>query len=121
MSDSFWFPHDVDANGDEKLKLLIRKHEWRGYGIYWSLIERLHKNNNSLLRDYDGLAFDMRETCERMKSIVEDFKLFRLTDQNFSSDRVAKNLRERKEKRKKAKISAEKGWEKRKADAHANA
>lgn len=108
MSDSFWFPHDVDARGDEKFTPLIRIHGWLGYGIYWALIEKLHKNNNSLPCDYESLAFDMHEKQEIIKEIVEKFKLFRLKGENFASDRVGRNLRNRKEKSKKAKASAEK-------------
>lgn len=108
MTDSFWFPHDVDARGDKKFSSLLRIHGRLGYGIYWDLIESLHKNNNSLVRDYETLAFEMREKAEIIKEIVENFHLFRLKGQNFASDRVGRNLKHRKDKSNKARIAAEK-------------
>lgn len=117
MTDSFWFPHDVDAMGDKHFPLLFKDHGWRGYGLYWGLIERLHKNNNSLTCDYETLAFDMREKQDFVKEVVEKYKLFRLKGENFASDRVGRNLKNRKEKSKKAKISAEKRYSERNANA----
>lgn len=117
MADSFWFPHDVDALGDKHFPSLIKDHGCRGYGAYWMIIEMLHKNNNLLSRDYETLAFEMREKQEFIKEVVEKYSLFRLKGENFASDRVGRNLKNRKEKSKKAKISAEKRNYERNANA----
>ena len=105
-----FFPHDVNASGDEKFIDLLRDYGWKGYGIYWGIIEKLHKNNNLLSRNYDGIAYEMRENSETIKNIVEKYQLFRLKTEKFSSDRVSRNLKKIKEKSQKAKKSADKRW-----------
>lgn len=112
MANSYWFRHDYASAEDEKLIPLLRKLGWQGYGIYWRLIEKLHVASNSLEKNYEDIAYDMRTQCELIKSVVEDFKLFRVNEKTFSSDRVAKNLKEKEEKSQKAKESAERRWSK---------
>lgn len=37
VKESFYFPHDYDAQNDPKLQALIAKFKSQGYGIFWEL------------------------------------------------------------------------------------
>jgi flagellar biosynthesis GTPase FlhF len=107
---TFYFSHDYNARTDDKIKKLIRKHGFAGYGIYWSIIEDLYNNANTLETDYNGIAYDMRENEETIKSVINDFGLFAIEDGFFGSLSVQSRLDVRDEKSKKAIDSANKRW-----------
>jgi hypothetical protein len=117
--DTFYFSHDYNARTDEKIKLLIRKHGLKGYGIFWAIVEDLYNNANALQTDYEGIAFELREDIEVIKSVVNDFNLFQFEDNTFGSLSVQKRLDERNEKSQTARQSAYKRWNKNKVDANA--
>ncbi len=117
--DTFYFSHDYNARTDEKIKLLIRKHGLKGYGIFWAIVEDLYNNANALQTDYEGIAFELREDIEIIKSVVNDFNLFQFEDNTFGSLSVQKRLDERNEKSQTARQSAYKRWNKNKVDANA--
>jgi hypothetical protein len=89
-NDTFYFSHDYSARNDEKIKRLIRKYKYLGYGIYWAIIEDLYNNANALRMDYDGIAFDLHSDEKTIKSIVEDFDLFVFDGEFFGSLSVQK-------------------------------
>jgi len=91
---TFYFSHDYNARNDEKIKVLIRKHGMIGYGIYWSIVEDLYHNANALRTDYEGIAFDLRAQCDVVKSVVEDFNLFEVSENFFGSKSVQRRLDE---------------------------
>jgi len=107
---TFYFSHDYNARNDEKIKELIFNHGMSGYGIYWSIIEELYQNSNELLLNYERIAFELRTQCDLVKSVIHDFKLFTINDENFSSLSVEKRLSERNLKSEKARSSADKRW-----------
>lgn len=118
--DTFYFTHDYNARTDLKIKNLLRKHGMRGYGVYWSIIEDLYNNENSLNVDYEGIAYDMHEDVSVIKSIINDFELFVIDNNFFGSESVERRLNERNAKSKKAQESAQSRWSKvreRKANA----
>jgi hypothetical protein len=118
-NDTFYFSHDYSARNDEKIKRLIRKYKYLGYGIYWAIIEDLYNNANALRTDYDGIAFDLHTDEKTIKSIVEDFDLFVFDGEFFGSLSVQKRLNKRQEKSNKASENANKRWNK--TDSNANA
>lgn len=81
---SYYFQHDCNARQDEKILALRMKHGWEGYGLYWALIERLRESDNySCVCDYNLIAYDLRSDANKIKSIIEDFRLFDFaTDEN---------------------------------------
>jgi hypothetical protein len=117
--DTFYFSHDYNARTDEKIKLLIRKHGLKGYGIFWAIVEDLYNNANALQTDYEGIAFELREDIEVIKSVLNDFNLFQFDDNCFGSLSVQKRLDERNERSATARESANKRWSKSKDDANA--
>jgi hypothetical protein len=107
---TFYFSHDYNARNDEKIKLLIRRHGMIGYGIYWSIVEDLYHNANALRTDYDGIAFDLRAQCDIVRSVVEDFGLFEISENFFGSKSVQRRLDEVNSKSAKARESASYRW-----------
>ena len=108
--DTFYFTHDFNARTDVKIKKLIQKHGFLGYGIYWALVEDLYNNANALPTDCEGIAFDMRTHCDIIKSVIHDFDLFIIGKKTFKSLSIEKRLNERKDKSIKATQSANKRW-----------
>ena len=110
MKETFYFSHDYNARNDSKIKKLIFKLGYQGYGLYWAIVEELYQNANALQTDYESIAFDLRTTCEIVKSLVEDFDLFVINDGYFSSNSVERRMAERADRSKKARDSAMARW-----------
>lgn len=108
--ETYYFSHDYNARNDVKIKKLISRHGYNGYGIYWALIEDLYNNGNRIETDFELLTFDLRVEYSLVKSIVEDFNLFRVEDGFISSDSVAKRLSQRDERSQKSRDNAAKRW-----------
>lgn len=108
--DTFYFSHDYNARNDSKIKKLLSKHGYIGYGIYWAIIEDLYNNANALHLDYQSIAFDLRMDEKVIQSIIKDFDLFVFENDIFGSLSVQKRLEERNSKSQKARNSALKRW-----------
>ncbi|HAY3545112.1 TPA: DUF4373 domain-containing protein [Elizabethkingia anophelis] len=79
--EAYYFSHDSNARQDEKVIALRMKHGWEGYGLYWALIEKLRECRNYMsVCDYNVIAYDLRTDSAKIKSIIEDFRLFAFTD-----------------------------------------
>ena len=117
--DTYYFSHDYNARTDEKIKLLIRKHGLKGYGIFWAIIEDLYNNANALRLDCEGIAFELREDIETIKSVIQDFDLFQIKDNYFGSLSVQDRLNKRLGKSAKARESAFLRWNKSEGNANA--
>ena len=110
MNNSYYFPHDYDAMQDEKIKRMLRKHGMIGYGVFWAIIEMLYINANALRTDYEGIAYDFRTNSDIVESVICDFDLFIIKENEFGSLSVERRLNERNEKSRKAKESANFRW-----------
>lgn len=117
--DTFYFTHDYNSRNDMKIKKLISKQGYLGFGVFWAIIEDLYNNANALQTDYDCIAFELRTDTEIVKSVINDFDLFVIDKKTFGSLSVERRLNERNAKSIKAKESANKRWEKIKSDANA--
>ena len=95
--DTFYFSHDYNARNDIKIKRLIVKHGYEGYGLYWAIIEDLYQNDNSLPLDFDCIAYDLRADNELIESIINDFELFDVNENTFGSLSVQRRLQIRKD------------------------
>ena len=110
--DTFYFSHDYNARNDIKIKHLLSKFGYEGYGIYWALIEDLYNNTNVLRLDYETLSYDLRCSVDIVKSIINNFDLFVIDGEIFGSHSVQRRLEERNAKSEKARESAHKRWNK---------
>ncbi len=104
--DAFYFSHDTNASGDPNMVLLIMAKGMEGYGIYWRIIELLHESGGWYPKDYERIAFVMRWQAESIKEVIEDFSLFKFKENSFTSERVLRNIKNREEKSKQARINA---------------
>ena len=94
-----------------------------GYGIFFMLIERLREGEGyKSTIDYDTLAFDLRVEPEKVKQVVENYDLFKFTEDGkyFYSDSFNERM-EMMDKRaqqriSKAKKAAEARWNKQSED-----
>ena len=108
--DTFYFSHDYNSRNDAKIKFLLRKHGFIGYGLFWAIIEDLYNNANALRTDYEGIAYDFRVDVSLIESIIKDFDLFVFEADTFGSLSVQKRIDERDSKSVKARESAHKRW-----------
>lgn len=95
MKQTNYFSHDSNARNDEKLIRLRMRHKAAGYGVYFMILERMRDATNYMcVRDYNTIAFDLREDAALIKSVVENFGLFVFTDDGkyFYSESFLKRM-----------------------------
>jgi hypothetical protein len=119
MKETYYFTHDYNTRSDIKIKKLLSKHGYLGYGIYWAIIEDLYQNANALRLDYECIAYDLRTDNELVKSVLHDFDLFVISNDIVSSLSIERRLGERTIKSEKARESALARWNKGETDANA--
>lgn len=117
MKSSFYFKHDLDARGDEKMRALLMKKGATGYGTYWMIVEDLYHNKGRLTRDYEALSWDYRQPDKEIKAVVEDFGLFYDKDGKIACRRVDRGLAELEECRAQAREAGRQGGLKRSLNA----
>jgi len=117
--ETYYFTHDYNARSDVKIKKLLAKHGFQGYGIFWAIIEDLYQNANALPTQYDLLSFEYRTDNDTVKSIINDFDLFVSENGNFGSLSVQQRIDERDTKSEQARKSAFYRWGKIEKDANA--
>jgi hypothetical protein len=112
MKTTYYFSHDFNTRTDKKIKLLLKRFSWYGYGLFWAIVEDLYNNANALPLDYDSIAFDLRtDNIAMIEAIINDFELFENDGKVFWSNSVQRRLDEREDKSVKARESANKRWE----------
>lgn len=116
MKEAYYFSHDYNARNDIKIKKLLAKHGYYGYGLFWAIIEELYNNENQLPLDCDFLAYDLRAESEIIESIINDFDLFILSKNTFGSRSVQQRLDKRNKVSEKAKEAINKRWNKGKGE-----
>lgn len=109
---SYYFKHDYNSRMDPKIKSVIRKHGYLGFGVFWALIEDLYNQANAMPLNCDDIADDMRVDVALVKSIIFDFDLFVVSEGMVSSKAVQRRLDDRDKKSEKAAENAKKRWEK---------
>lgn len=106
--DTYYFSHDYNTRNDSKIKKLLAKHGYLGYGLFWAIVEDLYNNANALPLEYESIAFDLRTNENVIESIINDFDLFCIDKSEFGSTSIERRLNERNEKSVKARESANK-------------
>ena len=56
----YYFTHKPSTRENSKIQKLIFKEGMTGYGIFWSLIERLCNCENQMEADFKVMAFEFR-------------------------------------------------------------
>lgn len=114
-----YFSHDSNARNSDKLMKVRMKLGAEGYGIFFMLIERLREEEGyKSTIDYDTLAFDLRVDAEKVKQVVENYDLFKFTEDGkyFYSDSFNERMEmmdvRAQQRKSKAKKAAEARWNK---------
>ncbi len=108
-----YFSHDYKARHDRKLVTLLMKKGVEGIGVFWCIIEMLYEEGGRInTNEYERITFELRTSYDIVKSVVEDFKLFKIVDEQFYSESVIDRLKQRSDKSAKARESISKRWEK---------
>ena len=84
----YYFNHKPAIYKDSKIQKLIFREGMAGYGIFWSLLERLCNCENQIEADYEALAFELRTEADLIRNIVENYGLFTAKDSIISSNLV---------------------------------
>lgn len=118
-----YFSHDSNARNSDKLMKVRMKLGAEGYGIFFMLIERLREEEGyKSTIDYDTLAFDLRVDAEKVKQVVENYELFKFTEDGkyFYSDSFNERMEmmdvRAQQRKSKAKKAAEARWNKQTAN-----
>ena len=83
--------HDEDAQNDRELAKIIHQYDYLGYGLYWSIVEFLHKNRELaqgeefLIRGYD-------KHSDIINAILNNENLFRIENGCYISDRILQDI-----------------------------
>lgn len=86
-----YLKHDEDAQGDRELAKIIYRYDYLGYGLYWSIVEFLHKNRELnigeeyLIRGYD-------KHPEIINEILNNENLFSKKGDCYVSERILSEL-----------------------------
>lgn len=88
----YFFNHKPSIYKDSKIQKLIFREGMAGYGIFWSLLERLCNYENQIEADYEVMAFEFRTQQELIKSIVENYGLFSIDNNIISSKLIKQRL-----------------------------
>lgn len=118
-----YFSHDSNARNSDKLMKVRMKLGAEGYGIFFMLIERLREEEGyKSTIDYDTLAFDLRVAAEKVKQVVENYDLFKFTEDgkyfysNSFNERMEMMDVRAQQRKSKAKKAAEARWNKQTAN-----
>ena len=118
-----YFSHDSNARNSDKLMKVRMELGAEGYGIFFMLIERLREEEGyKSTIDYDTLAFDLRVEPEKVKQVVENYDLFKFTEDGkyFYSDSFNERMEmmgvRAQQRKSKAKKAAEARWNKQSED-----
>lgn len=109
--EAYYFSHDSNARNDDKIIAMRMRHGMEGYGIYWTIIERLREcDNYTSVKDYNVISYEIRVSADKVKSIVEDYGLFTFTDdgKRFYSESLNRRMDIKEEKSEKAREKAKK-------------
>ena len=98
MASNSYFSHDSNARNSKKMLRMRQKLgalAASAYGVYWMLVERLREEEGyECEKDYDMLAYDFRVDKEVIRSVVEDFGLFDISEDGnrFSSHGLGERM-----------------------------
>ena len=109
-NNTFYFPHDYNAQRDGKIISLLSELGAEGYGIFWLVIELLAQNHGRLQKNYKSIAFVLHVDIELLIKVIQDYNLFVFDDDFFYSERLLTHFEKRKSISKKRSEAVQKRW-----------
>lgn len=116
---TFYFPHDTSASSDPKLINLKIRFGWKALGMYWCLIEALHRGKHgelkssmvtSMIQDFFSQEDDPSQWMAYETALYTNVLLIRITNDMTTSERVKFNLTQQTTKSEKARENILKRW-----------
>jgi uncharacterized phage protein (TIGR02220 family) len=102
MKEVYYFSHDSNAHRDPKCSALISDFGSAGYGLYWAIVEILHEQGGKIEKFpklFEGLSFQFQTPKEavmkQIEAMIKDYKLLKEDENYIWSDRVLRNLEQR--------------------------
>ena len=102
-----YFSHDYSTREKKEIKKLILDMGFEGYGLYWAIVEFMYRNE--LMIGEEALVID-KSYEEKIKSILNNYKLFHIDENCYISDRIIKTIEKQEEKSKNSKQAIETRW-----------
>ena len=102
-----YFSHDLSTLQDKAIKKLVHDLGFEGYGLFWAIVEFMHQNELKVDEEY--LVIDERYS-DKIKSILNDYNLFRVDNDVYISDRILRNISKQEEKSNKGKANVNARW-----------
>lgn len=120
MSDNaYYFSHDCNAHIDERMLELRAQHGWKGYGLYWAILELMRNQADYTLKDCEALpqklAMQFNVKAEWMQEYLKtctDIGLFKRVDGRFLSESFLERMEEYEARKQAAKKAAKARWDK---------
>jgi len=102
MKDAYYFPHDSNAQYDEKISLLRMEHGWMGYGLYWAIIEKLrdatkYQWSSNAEAGLKHCLSDAQSSVEQISAVLETLKKVDLLSVSEDGFLYSKSLKRRME------------------------
>lgn len=121
--DAYYFPHFCNARNDSKIIKLRRVLGIEGYGIYFMLLEILREQTDFKypLAGIEDLSYEWHTSKEKIATVINDFGLFEIVDNDFFSAKLMFYLQPYIEKSERARLAAKKRWDTVNAKAYAKA
>jgi len=100
MKNAFYFDHDYNARGDQKILCLRAKYDWKGYALFFATLECLCESNGFIQREALagvslGLNLPEAEYCSFIDFCIK-IELFKENENGIYSDRILSHLEYRK-------------------------
>ena len=91
-----WFRHDMDALLDAKIQELVTRCGMAGYGLYWTIVERMYRNNGAVagadLALLERLTGTAHKTFLRYLQAFVEIGLFSSNNGEYHSPRIDMEL-----------------------------
>lgn len=97
--DARYFTHDSNAHTDLKIKALLKKYGWCGFGWYWYMIETLREESDYKLElnevNLESLSEEMKIETDEVKKYIDYLVKVKLLKQNsvgVYSERLSRDM-----------------------------
>lgn len=109
--DAYYFSHDANSRNDLKCVKLRQELGMEGYGIFWAIIEILRESDGYRLKisDLETISFDLKCKLDTIKSVVNNYGLFKISGGMFSSKRLTQSMFEYNKRKQKLSESGSRG------------
>ncbi|TRZ63958.1 DUF4373 domain-containing protein [bacterium] len=101
MKNSFYFDHDYNAKGDQKILCLRAKYNWNGYGLFFATLECLCESGGFIVREaLSGVSLGLNTPEIEYTSFIDyciQIKLLTEDERGIFSNRILRHLEYRKD------------------------